>query len=154
VRDILERANVGRSTFYMHFRDKDELLVSGLQERLRLAYRQSDASGRAAKETLGFSLPMFEHIHEHRHRGEAVGGPGAWSVVHGHLRKEIAEMIAAEVKAMNRRRPKTAVHLPLDLLVQHMASTFILVLTWWAEGRSTLTPREANALFRALIPWG
>lgn len=35
VKEILDRANVGRSTFYMHFRDKDELLVSGIHDMLR-----------------------------------------------------------------------------------------------------------------------
>ena len=37
VKEILNRANVGRSTFYTHFRDKDDLLESGIHEVLQPA---------------------------------------------------------------------------------------------------------------------
>jgi AcrR family transcriptional regulator len=152
VQDILVRANVGRSTFYMHYRDKQELLVQGFQELLHSAYERSRSAGEDTGEILGFSLPMFEHVHKHRHDSRASVDPAIWAVAHEHLRRAIAEMIGDQVNSIGRHRKKGTVQIPADLLTQHVASTFILVLTWWAGGRSRLAPKEVDALFRALIP--
>jgi hypothetical protein len=40
--------------------------------------------------------------------------------------------------------------IPPDLLVEYVASTFVLVLNWWVESRSALGPKEVDDLFRAL----
>src|ERR1051326_8767622 len=32
IQDITDRANVSRTTFYLHYRDKDELLFNSIQE--------------------------------------------------------------------------------------------------------------------------
>ena len=82
VQELLDRANVGRSTFYTHLRNKDELLVSGIHDMLRSvqsAGRRSSAT--RYEKILWFSLPIFEHIGHYRRAGEArIGTRGRASM--------------------------------------------------------------------------
>jgi AcrR family transcriptional regulator len=152
VREILDRANVGRSTFYTHFRDKDELLVSGIHDMLRsIQSTRMPSSPKGYERIIGFSLPFFEYHHRHRRTGEVSMGPKGRAVLHEHLRRVLAELIADEVKRDLQRRRKTPSPVPPDLLAQHVASTFILVLNWWGESRSPLPPPKVDGVFRALI---
>jgi hypothetical protein len=73
------------------------------------------------------------------------------AVIHEHLQKVLADLIAAEVKKDLPSHRKMAGQIPSDLLVQYIASTFILVLNWWIESRSPLPPDDINNLFRELI---
>ena len=52
IREILERANVGRSTFYAHFQDKDQLLHSIL-DRLDGLFEQHEKLFLDAKNNFG-----------------------------------------------------------------------------------------------------
>ena len=152
VQEILDRANVGRSTFYMHFSDKDDLLVSGIHDMLRSVQGTESTSQLNRHERLiRFSLSIFEHIHRHRHTGSAKMGPRGRAVIHEHLQKVLAELIAKDVKKDLQGHRKMAGQIPPDLLVQYIASTFILVLNWWVENRNLLPPKDVNNLFRALI---
>ena len=152
VKEILDRANVGRSTFYMHFRDKDDLLVSSIQDMLGSVHATGlPTSGRRYERIIRFSLPIFEHIHQHRDTGAAKMGSKGRAILHEHLQQVLAELITDDVKKDFQGRRKTAGQIPQDLLVQYVASTFILVLNWWVESSSPLPPKEVNDLFRALI---
>ena len=152
VKEILDRANVGRSTFYTHFKDKDELLVSGIHDMLRSVQSTTrSSSGKRHEKMIWFSLPIFDYHDHHRRAGEARIGARGRAILHGHLQNVLAQLIADDVRKDLQGRRKTAIQIPPDLLVQHLASTFIQVLNWWMESRSPLPANEANDLFRALI---
>jgi AcrR family transcriptional regulator len=152
VKEILDRANVGRSTFYTHYRDKDELLVSGIHDMINPARTTVPASSSARHERIvSFSLPIFEHLYRHRRVGGDRMGTRGRAILHEHLRRVLAELIADDLRKDLSSRRKAAGKIPSDLLVQYVASTFILVLNWWVETRSRLSATEVNDLFRALV---
>ena len=152
VKEILDRANVGRSTFYTHFHDKDELLVSGMHDMLRSVQAAApSSSAKRYENAIWFSLPIFEHINQNRGSGKVRIGTRGRTIIHEHLQKVLAVLIANDIKEDFKSRRKTAGQIPFDLFVQYVASTFILVLNWWMERRSSLSPEEINDLFRSLI---
>jgi len=153
VKEILGRANVGRSTFYTHFRDKDELLLSGIQEMLRSACATPGARALAKpyESILWFSFPILEHIEQHRRTGEARTAPPGREAMHEFLQHAIIELIEEEVRAVLRRTRRSASHPSPELLVRWIASTFVLVLNWWVESDTGVSAHEADGLFRRLI---
>ena len=67
------------------------------------------------------------------------------------FKKSWRSQIAEDVRKHFQGRRRAASQIPPDLLVQYVASTFILVLNWWVECRIPQPPKEVNALFLTLV---
>jgi len=152
VKEILDRANVGRSTFYMHFRDKDDLLIRGIHEMLGPVPSPTRMYAEKWQDRLlWFSLPVFLHHYGHAHAwGDRIGARGR-AILHEHLRRALAEAISVVVRQEPRTLRKLSRQIPADLLADFVASSFVLVLNWWLDRGMPQPPKEINDTFYKLI---
>lgn len=150
VKEILDRADVGRSAFYTHFRDKDDLLASSIQD-LLASVPPAERSDRRIEGLLWFSLPLLQHVERHHAAGGFKVGPRGRAVLHGRLQKVLIEMIRAQIRKRTALWRDASGSIPAELLARYIASTFVLVLDWWVDSHSRLNAREANSLFQALV---
>lgn len=75
IREITDRADVGRSTFYSHFDSKEDLLFSGFDDWLLSLASSADGPAEGPEEEpegFRFSLPLLRHARSQRRFVEAV----------------------------------------------------------------------------------
>jgi len=154
VQDIIDRADVGRSTFYTHFADKETLLGSRLDDlRDSLAREQQlalAARGGAGARGLGFSLPMLEHARSHLPVYTMIVGRESGGFVFQRLHTMIADLAAVDIRALGLQQTPSQ----RELAVEFIAGAFMSVLRWWADRGAKLEPAEVDAIFRRLVMQG
>ncbi len=139
IRDICQRAGVGRSTFYTHYADKEELLFSGFDD-LRSMLRASARMAPSAM-PLGFTRGLLEHVEENKRMFRALIGKRASQLATRHLLRVVMELIRDDLAPL----------LPpekLDPTVHFLGGGLVQLLAWWAETRSSLAGEDIEALFR------
>ncbi|HEY8473361.1 MAG TPA: TetR/AcrR family transcriptional regulator [Natronosporangium sp.] len=142
VQDIIDRADVGRSTFYAHFRDKEDLLLYGLAE-IREAFRPGQDTA---------TLQVFEHFARSAEVWRAMVGRRGGELFLRHLHSLLAELIREQLAA---RAPAGETVVPLEAVVEFATSTLIgLGTRWWLGKGVPLTPQEMDRLYRRLTEPG
>jgi AcrR family transcriptional regulator len=156
VDDICDAANVGRSTFYAHYTSKEDLRRSGLEHlREQLVDRQKHAlakPGDIRDRSLGFSLTMFEHAHDHIDLYRALVGGRGGAIALGTIRQILSDLVRRELAATVDR--KSADVIPREVVVQYVVGAFMAVMIWWLDGGAKLPPQRIDTVFRRLATEG
>jgi len=140
IQDIIDRANVGRSTFYSHFDTKDELLFHCLEHLMEMLnqYIISYIKMDGEKPRLIPVVELFEHIKENSRvmKGlmKADHADLFFEKVQGYWNIKIEEYLCT--KLLGNREPKV----PLAILTNHISSTLINLLIWWISNKMMYTP--------------
>jgi AcrR family transcriptional regulator len=153
VQDITDRANVGRSTFYAHFSDKEALLVSGFDE-LKKHIAECRRAARATRKgkdpgALDFSLLLFEHAGSHSHLYRAMVGRESGVAIQNKMRRLVTQLTRDDLAALAPAGGKAAGG-TFEGVVHFVVGAFLGVLIWWLDSPHPLPPEEVDALFRRL----
>jgi AcrR family transcriptional regulator len=143
VQDLCERADVGRSTFYIHFADKEELLGWGFDD-LRDGLLGLQASEGGPARPLRFSRGLIEHACEHRPLFRALVGHQSGTVVLRRFSALVRELVREDLSALLPAGPRR------DATIAFVAGAFLELLSWSLELRSPPTPAEVEARFQEL----
>jgi AcrR family transcriptional regulator len=146
VQDIIERANMARSTFYTHFRDKEDVLFSDWKRFLGFFF------GHVGWANLhdGRFLPVAELFHhlkeyynfyialERSQKSERLFRTGYGFLVES-LEEELAQRFDPEI-----------VMIPLPLLASFLAREIVGQMRWWLDHSMPISPQEMDRIFHEL----
>lgn len=142
VSDIIERANVGRSTFYAHYRDKDDLFVGELDHVIEALSRHIPA-----RDEMPFfpSLGLFRHVGEQFELYKALVWTPGIDVLIKHLRRSLGQRVEDGLGKSGRQYD-----VPLPILANFIVGSFLTLLQWWLETKRVQSPEEMDEIFRKL----
>jgi AcrR family transcriptional regulator len=147
VQAILDRADIGRATFYHHFRDKLDVVDAIAAEMFEGLHDADPVTASAGGVPV---LALFRHAAE-RYRSlramlDTPGGEVFWVQSHAALCAAIESSPATPAA----RRRRSAVPAPIQ--AQFVAGALLGVLKWWLRAGMPYPPEQMAAMFEALMP--
>ena len=146
VQDILDRANIGRSTFYTHYFDKEDVLASIADEQVELLRRH--LVEREDEQRIIPSLELFQHVQQNQQYFRAMlhgrAREALWDAAQSTLCKTIEYELATSIAE------KQAPIVPASVACQYLAGAFLSFLKWWLEAETPYSPEQMDDMFQHL----
>ena len=146
VQNIIDEADIGRSTFYAHFETKEDVL----QELCRQLFGHIVASAKDNTHLHGLlptsdrPLSIFHHILEHIKENDysiiTLLSSESSDIFLPYFRAEMNALVASLLT-------KNTTDLPKDFLVNHIAGSFVEMVLWWIKNGMTVSSENLDVYF-------
>ena len=149
VQEIIDEANIGRTTFYAHFETKDMLLKTMCEDifehilQTNLSYKN---------EEITFSAVNFEKLLSHilfhlKHNEVNIS-----RILKSESEKEFIKYFKVHIENLFCEYTKTKiVTVPKDFFLSFFVDSFIATARWWIVSKSTSTSEEMARYYMSVI---
>jgi AcrR family transcriptional regulator len=145
VQDLIDRADVGRSTFYAHYETKDDLLVSSL-DHITADMERHLTEGLAAEESIIPSLGIFRHIAENHRQYRALLGSRGIDLVHEAATRILTDQALSAIER-GVGRPSD---IPPEVRAPFMAGSLLMLVDWWLDHGRPYPPETMADMYQRL----
>lgn len=146
IQEIIDLADIGRSTFYSHFETKDELLKSMCTDMFDEMHsnNQTLSSG-----NLHSVIPnILYHIKENEKiiKGVFLSESGELFINYfkGYFSNQIEQHLFVSYD-------ERITNIPKEFLINHISGSFLEMVKWWVSGNMKQTPEELTSYFISVI---
>lgn len=154
IQEIIDKANIGRSTFYSHFETKDDLLKEMCTELFEHIFSKSldmemthDFS-LAAKDTQSMITHILYHLKDNKKNMIGILKSESGDLFLSYFKQYLNEMITSSMlKGVEQEKSKV----PYDFLIEHIAGSFVGMIQWWIKNNMKDSPEELSRYFEAVI---
>ena len=153
VQEIIDRADVGRTTFYAHFETKDDLLKALCAELfghiLSSAAKGAHTRGLYSRQDAPDSVycHLLQHLQQDKTLLSLLSCESS-ELFQRCFKDGLNELVGARAAAGEMLLPEGV---PRDFLVNHISGSFVEMVLWWVRGGLRQTPEELDRYFRAVM---
>lgn len=149
VQDIIDRANVGRSTFYAHFETKDHLLKSMCSDIFDHIFTGDICAYHTDEGNEGFDLEhklshLLYHLRDHKSDITGIISSESGDIFMRYIKEYLSILFSMYLSFFNAKVPD-------DFLLHHLVGSFSETLKWWIKNKMELQPEELAEYFLAVI---
>lgn len=153
VSEIIERADIGRATFYSHFETKDFLLKELCEELFCHIFDKAENCGAEHRHIFNCDstetafLHLFRHLQRNDNNILTLLSSRNNDLFLRYFRSNLAGLIERQADIAARARP----NVPAPFWQNHVVSTFIETIRFWLQGGMKESPEEITAYFLAVL---
>ena len=147
VQEVLDRAKVGRSTFYVHYQDKDDLLLSQMEEGLQMWSNILSAKQEKSRRVAPVA-EFFAHIASARKLYRSLVASGRIQAYFDLAQGYFARGIARRLKEIGVPIPDQR---ELDARAHALAGNLLSLLRWWFERGAKEAAEDMDDLFHRMV---
>lgn len=154
IQEITDTADLSRATFYLHYKDKGELLAISLEEMFdELVESVKDLMLRRKLELTDDnppSLPVFNHVAEYADLYRSLLGDRGVSSVINRTLNYIARIGEQQYRMLISEDEEANLPVPIEVASRHLAGAMFSMLSWWLEQDMPYTAVEMAQMFHRL----